>query len=184
MVASGSPPLVGHTSVLGASAARRPSRRPRQRKDRATRAGRRVPALRSQAALRSRLPHLAGLDLVVVEDHADARELLRQMLTSLGARVRIAEDASSGLALLEQGRPDVILLDLMLPGMDGLEFAGHVHRDPRWSTVPILAVTALGGLADYIQTWTRGFAGHLTKPVDQEQLARAIRDLAGKRRRR
>ena len=59
--------------------------------------------------------------------------------------------------------------------MDGLTFAHHVHRDPRLADIPLLAVTALASMADYIQTWNRGFAGHLTKPVDEADLAGSIR---------
>jgi CheY-like chemotaxis protein len=122
--------------------------------------------------------------VLVIEDHPDTRELLRQMLAPLGARVLLAEDARAGLQVLERQQPHIILLDLMLPGMDGLTFAHHVHGDPRLTNIPILAVTALASMADYIQTWSRGFAGHLTKPVDQAQLADAIRRvIRGSRRR-
>jgi CheY-like chemotaxis protein len=120
-------------------------------------------------------PILRNLLVLVVEDHADTRELLRRMLEPLGARVFLAEDARTALRVLEVDRPDIILLDLMLPGMDGLTFAHHVHQDPRLASIPILAVTALATMADYIQTWSRGFAGHLTKPVDQADLAASIR---------
>jgi CheY-like chemotaxis protein len=64
--------------------------------------------------------------------------------------------------------------------MDGLAFARVVHRDPKWSRVPLLAVTALAGVADYISTWATGFAGHLTKPVEQEQFVASIRRVLGR----
>jgi CheY-like chemotaxis protein len=120
-------------------------------------------------------PILRNLLVLVVEDHADTRELLRRMLEPLGARVLLAEDGPGALRVLAVERPHIILLDLMLPGMDGLTLAHHVHLDPRLASIPILAVTALASMADYIQTWSRGFAGHLTKPVDQADLAASIR---------
>lgn len=128
-------------------------------------------------------PVLRNLLVLIVEDHADTRELLRQMLEPLGARVLLAEDAQAALGVLKVEHPHIILLDLMLPGMDGLTFAHHVHRDPRLANIPILAVTALASMADYIQTWSRGFAGHLTKPVDQADLAASIRRAIRARRR-
>jgi two-component system response regulator RpaA len=59
--------------------------------------------------------------------------------------------------------------------MDGLAFARVVHRDSKWSGILLLAVTALGGVADYISTWATGFSGRLTKPVEQEELITSIR---------
>lgn len=104
------------------------------------------------------------------------------MLEPLGARVLLAEDAHRGLRVLEQETPHIILLDLLLPGMDGLSFARQVRTEPRWTSIPILAVTALGELGDYVQTWSAGFAGHLTKPVDQADLAMSILRLTRRRR--
>ena len=65
--------------------------------------------------------------------------------------------------------------------MDGLAFARAVQRDPKLGRVPLVAVTALAGVADYIATWATGFVGHLTKPVEAEQLVGSIRRALGRR---
>jgi CheY-like chemotaxis protein len=119
--------------------------------------------------------------VLVIDDHRDARDLLRLMLEPLGASVVLAEDGAVGLDLLQSYRPDVMLIDLMMPGVDGLEFARVVNRHPRWKRIPLLAVTALAGVADYIETWATGFSGHLTKPVDQGQLVASIRRVLQRR---
>ena len=116
---------------------------------------------------------------MVVEDHPDSRELLRQVLEPLATRVLLAENGYEALALLRTDRrlPDVILCDLLMPAMDGLNFARRLQQEPEWRSIPIVAVTALGQLADYIMTWTHGFQAHLTKPVDPALLVNVVRKL-------
>jgi two-component system response regulator GlrR len=127
---------------------------------------------------RARLP-LAGVVVLAVDDHHDARQVVRLMLEPLGARVLLAESGEHALQILDGERPHIILLDILMPGMDGLAFFREVQRDADRARIPILAVTALGGLGDYIRTWTVGFAGHLTKPVEQDDLRLAIRRVLG-----
>lgn len=124
---------------------------------------------------------LDGLVVLVVEDHEDSRRLLKQILELAGARVILAEHGGEALERLEtQRRPHVIVCDLLMPVLDGLGLARRVQGDPRWSRIPLLAVTALGGAADYIKTWAHGFAGHVTKPVDPDVLIGAIRRVTGR----
>jgi two-component system sensor histidine kinase ChiS len=165
------------TVILLAAAARRP--RPRSRYIRQSPS---PPVPRSGKQLQRAEPTLAGVTLLVVEDHADSREMLRQMLTALGARVLLAEQGAHALAILAREQPDLILLDLLMPVMDGYMFVQHVQRERRWATIPIIAVTALGDVRDYLRTWQEGLAAHLTKPVGQADLVSAIqRVLAGRR---
>jgi CheY-like chemotaxis protein len=121
--------------------------------------------------------------LLVVEDHADSREMLRQMLGALGAHVLVAEQGAHALAIMAREEPDLILLDLLMPVMDGFVFAQHVKRDRRWMNIPIIAVTALGELQDYLRTWQEGLAGHLTKPVSETDLVSVIERVIVQRRR-
>src|SRR5262245_53493828 len=96
---------------------------------------------------------LRGLTVMVVEDHEDDRELLRQILEHAGARVLLAEHGRVALRLLETtALPDIVLCDLLMPELDGLGLARHIEADLRWKRIPVLAVTALGAAADYIRT--------------------------------
>jgi len=119
--------------------------------------------------------------ILVVEDHADDRELIRQILEHAGARVLLAEHGKAALRLLEQldrpQLPKIILCDLLMPELDGLGLARHIEADLRWKRIPVLAVTALGAAADYIRTWAHGFSGHLTKPIEPDDVITAIRVL-------
>jgi CheY-like chemotaxis protein len=127
----------------------------------------------------SRLDELAVL---VVEDHLDSSELVRQMLTALGAQSTVAGNGVEGVLALDRGRFDVILCDLLMPEMDGFTFIRQVRAQARWRDVPIIALTALGDDADYRRTWESGFDGHLTKPIEQRQLAAVIRAVIRTRR--
>jgi len=130
----------------------------------------------------SRTP-LRGVVVMVVEDHDDTREVLRQTLAHAGARVLLAEHGRAALALLEGERPHIILCDLLMPELDGLALARHIEADLRWRKIPVLAVTALGAAADYIRTWAHGFAGHMVKPINPDDLIHAIRLLIGRKTR-
>jgi CheY-like chemotaxis protein len=117
---------------------------------------------------------LHGFTLLVVEDHDDSREFLRRLLETLGAKVLVAVNGLDALAVLENRRPHAILLDLMMPVMDGYAFARRVSRDRRWAAIPVIAVTALGSTRDLLQTWEAGFAGHVTKPLGQVDLVSVV----------
>ena len=123
---------------------------------------------------RSEQPRLRGRTVLVVEDHADSRELLSQLLSHEGAVVLTAHDGLAALHTLEARIPDVILADLPMPGMDGLDFARRVKANARWAAVPIIATTAHTRSADFQATLSAGFAAHLVKPVDWELLLRTI----------
>ena len=125
---------------------------------------------------------LDGLTVLVIEDHTDSREMLRQMMRSLGAVVHGAADGWEGLVLLRAERPDVILCDLLMPTMDGYAFIAALRRDAAWQRTPIVAVTALGSDADYRRTWEAGFDGHLTKPIQADQLTAVVHAVLRMRR--
>ena len=74
---------------------------------------------------------LHGLRILIVEDHADSRELLRQMVASFGATVRVANDGYAALAIVSAWIPDLILADLRMPGMDGFTLLSRLRDDPR-----------------------------------------------------
>ena len=111
-----------------------------------------------------------------MEDHRDSRDLLREFLRHQGAEVAEAPDGETGLRrlTLTARLPDLILLDLRLPGLSGLEVAHRLKAERRWARIPILAVTALGETADYLATLEAGFDGHLVKPIDHDALLATI----------
>ena len=125
---------------------------------------------------------LQGLTLLVVEDHDDSREFLKRLLEALGARVLVAVNGLDALDVLRTRRPHAILLDLMMPVMDGYAFARRVARDSRWARIPVIAVTALGGTHDLLRTWEAGFAGHVTKPLGQVDLIGVVQRVLESRR--
>jgi two-component system CheB/CheR fusion protein len=122
----------------------------------------------------SAAPRFAGFTVLVVEDHADSRAMLRQMLEALGARVLVAEDGQQALGLMAEDQADLILCDLLMPWMDGFTLIQRLRAVPRWRNARIIALTGLGYESDYQRTWEAGFDGHIVKPVDFETLSEAL----------
>ncbi len=118
-----------------------------------------------------RLPRFVGRSVLVIEDDAESRAMMRQMLEALGVHVVTAEDAYQALGQLADQAVDLILCDLRMPSMDGFLLIDRLRADPRWSHTPIIAVTALASEADYQRTWEAGFDGHVVKPVDFDAVA-------------
>ena len=121
---------------------------------------------------------LTGAVVLVVEDNPDHRTVTRVMLESLGAGVLVAANGTEGLDQLRRRMPDLILCDLRMPGMDGLEFARRVRAQSRYRLARLIALTALDPWESALQTWRVGFDAHLTKPVTVETLAALNRFLA------
>jgi two-component system CheB/CheR fusion protein len=119
---------------------------------------------------------LRGCTVLVVEDDQEARELIRRLLELLGASARTAEDGMDGLRRLVETPPDLVLCDLTMPLMDGLEFARRVRRLPEYRRTLLVAVTGRQAHEDFLCTWDAGFDAHLVKPVTMEML----RALAGR----
>ncbi len=111
---------------------------------------------------------------LIVEDNDDARESLRLLLESLGHEVLEASDGTQGVALALQHRPEVMLIDLGLPGIDGYEVARAVRAHPEGRTTTLIAVTGYGQAADRRRSKEAGFDAHLVKPVSQSALSTLI----------
>jgi two-component system CheB/CheR fusion protein len=116
----------------------------------------------------------AGTTVVVVEDNADSLEMLCSMLTLAGAACHSARDGRSALALIDQVSPDVVILDVGLPHLDGLEVARRVRSNPRHGGVRLIALTGYGLASDRQATAEAGFDYHLVKPVQPADLFSAI----------
>jgi two-component system CheB/CheR fusion protein len=113
----------------------------------------------------------------VVEDNEDSRELLCALLQRSGFECHTADNGSSALALIEQVQPDIAILDVGLPEMDGFEVARRIRKDPKSAHILLIALTGYGRASDRAASRESGFDEHLVKPVRSEQLLRALSDL-------
>jgi PAS domain S-box-containing protein len=112
--------------------------------------------------------------ILIVEDNDDTRASLRLLLESLGHRVLTAADGPRGLALALEHRPEVVLIDLGLPGLDGYEVARALRASPIGRTTLLIAVTGYGKSEDRQRSKEAGFDAHLVKPVPQNLLLTLI----------
>ena len=112
----------------------------------------------------------AGLRVLVVDDNVDAADTLAELLSLWGHTARVAYDGRTALAEVRSWRPDVVLLDIGLPGMDGYAVAREIRELPDLAEVRLLAVTGYGQDADRRRAREAGFDSHLTKPVDAAEL--------------
>jgi signal transduction histidine kinase/FixJ family two-component response regulator len=112
----------------------------------------------------------AARRVLVVDDNSDAAELLARVMHELGCETRIAYDGPSALALAETFRPELALLDIGLPVMDGYELARHLRQRPDAGPIRLIAVTGYGQRSDVERALAAGFDAHLTKPVDIDLL--------------
>lgn len=115
--------------------------------------------------------------ILVVEDDHVIRELLVVNLTMEGHEVVTAADGSEALAMIDDERPDVVLLDMMLPGVDGWEVTARVKGDPATSAIPIVALSARAMQADIDRGTEVGVDHYVTKPFDPIELMRLVDDL-------
>jgi CheY-like chemotaxis protein len=112
--------------------------------------------------------------LLVVDDNRDAAETLREVLQAYGYVTQIAYDGPSGLEAAKSFRPDVALLDIGLPLMDGYEVARRIRQLPELRAIRLIAVTGYGQPSDRLRSAQAGFDRHLVKPVDLAELRRSI----------
>jgi CheY-like chemotaxis protein len=134
------------------------------------------PTSHPESSLRSTGQDAPSRHILVVEDSADSRLALQSLLEIAGHRVEVAEDGWQGLALVLGSRPDIALIDIGLPGIDGYEMARRVRAAPDGHRICLVALTGYGQPADRERSAEAGFDAHLVKPIDLDDLARIIRD--------
>lgn len=146
-----------------------------------------LPLMIAQASVASEAPPsdaggapLAGVRVLVVDDDADARALLQRVLKEAGAQVACASDASEGLAALPRIRPDVLLSDIGMSGMDGYAFVRRVRglSPEEGRDIPAAAITAYAREEDRAEAMKAGFQAHLGKPVMSDEVVAVVRSLA------
>ncbi len=119
----------------------------------------------------------AGARVLVVDDNVDAAEMLADLLEMHGYRTVVAHDGPSALTLADDFHPQIALLDLGLPVMDGFELARILQARPALASTRLIAITGYGQPEDRAKTAAAGFAGHMTKPVSTNQLRTLMEQL-------
>jgi CheY-like chemotaxis protein len=104
--------------------------------------------------------------VLIVEDNQDARDMYRILLELAGHEVLVADNGARGLELLKTARPDIALVDIGLPGMDGYELARRFRAEPGGKGVLLVALTGYSSSTDRHRSRQAGFDLHLIKPVD------------------
>jgi signal transduction histidine kinase len=125
-------------------------------------------------------PSLGGVRVLVVDDHADAREVLKAVLERCGATVVVASSASEALARVPGERPDVVLSDVEMPDQNGYDFLRQLRSLPaeRGGQTPAVALTAYASAHDRVKLLRAGFQMHVPKPVQPAELATVVASLA------
>ena len=108
--------------------------------------------------------------ILVVDDNPTNLKLVTYLVKANGYDVDTAADAEAALTAIARNRPDLILMDLQLPGIDGLELTRRLKTDPATADIRIIAVTAYGGIEHRAKTKAAGFEQHLLKPLAPQAL--------------
>ena len=117
---------------------------------------------------------MAGEKILLVEDNAVNRRLAEFLLRSNGYQVLEATNAQEAIDLLKTLRPDLILMDIQLPGTDGLDVTKGLKEDPATRDIPVLAVTSYAMKEDREKALAVGCAGYITKPIDKTTLLKEV----------
>jgi len=113
--------------------------------------------------------------VLLVDDNHDAAELLADLLRNRGCVVHVAHDSAEALHQAAHVTPDIALLDIGMPVMDGYELARRLRELPAWSDVRLVALTGYGHDADRRRSIDAGFQLHLVKPIDAATVAKVVR---------
>ena len=112
--------------------------------------------------------------ILVVDDDASVRGLVRDVLECEGHDVQVAEDGFAALRIIEAGRPDCVVLDVMMPGMDGHAVLSRIRQLDGGPVLPVVMLTAAADDANAWQAWTGGVDYFLAKPFDPSELLRYL----------
>jgi two-component system CheB/CheR fusion protein len=128
----------------------------------------------SGAPTRDAVSWVPGKKVVLVEDNQDGREMMELLLRHAGYEVFVAGDGQSGLETIEREKPDIALVDIGLPIMDGFELARRVRSGSAVPNLYMIALTGYGQAHDHSAALDAGFDEHLVKPLNPEELARLL----------
>lgn len=117
---------------------------------------------------------MTGQAILIIDDDPCSRKLARDVLSHVGYAIREAANAEDGLALAYSERPRLVLMDVQLPGMSGVDALGRLRADPVTAGIPVIAVTALAMKSDRARLAAAGFDAYLEKPLDVRKLAAVV----------
>ncbi|HKR01450.1 MAG TPA: response regulator [Pyrinomonadaceae bacterium] len=120
-------------------------------------------------------------NILIIDDYADNRELLRLMLEGVGHRISEADDGRSGIEMARAEAPDLILVDISMPGLDGWGVLRELRADERTRHIPCAAVTAYAD-GERASALAHGFDGYLPKPYRRDELIGTVEGLLSKHR--
>jgi two-component system cell cycle response regulator DivK len=120
---------------------------------------------------------MAGELILVVEDNDKNRKLVRDVLTAKGYRLLEAETGEEGLRLAHEQRPELVLMDIQLPGIDGIETLRRLRADAATATIPVVAVTASAMTHDRQKILAAGFDAYQSKPLSIRPFLELVREV-------
>jgi two-component system, cell cycle response regulator DivK len=122
---------------------------------------------------------VAGERVLLVEDNEKSLKLFRDVLQATGYVTLEASTGEEAVELAVSGSPALVLMDVQLPGINGVEALGRLRSDPRTASIPVLALTAQAMYEDRERFLAAGFDGYLSKPVDVVELLRTVAEYSG-----
>ena len=115
--------------------------------------------------------------ILIVEDNEKTRKLVRDVLQHTGYKTLEAETGEDGVRLAQESRPALVLMDIQLPGMNGIEALGRLRADPKTKKIPVIAVTASAMTHDRAKIMSAGFDGYQSKPINVKEFLVAVREM-------
>ena len=115
--------------------------------------------------------------ILIVEDNEKNRKLVRDVLQHTGYKTLEAETGEDGVRLARESSPALILMDIQLPGMNGIEALGRLRADPKTKKIPVIAVTASAMTHDRAKIMSAGFDGYQSKPINVKEFLVAVREM-------
>jgi CheY-like chemotaxis protein len=122
--------------------------------------------------------------ILIVDDELDNRELLKIVLKWAGFLTRTADGGEEALRSAAADPPDLILVDLMMPGIDGYQLTAALKKDPQTQNIPIIMLSAMSDSATRKRALSTGADAYITKPIDRAELCEQVRSVLGLKARR
>lgn len=125
---------------------------------------------------------MAAEVILIIDDNPSHLKLEKIVLGGFGYDLRVAASADEALKVLEQVKPDLILMDIQLPGISGLDLTRVIKADPNYHDITIIAITAFGMKGDREMALAAGCDGYLSKPIDIDEFPKTISELLSKKK--